>query len=113
MMFCQQGWVGISKFRAALAPLSGGEFERLKLAVELKEPKPIYISGEPTTGLHFKDIQKLIKVFDELISYGKIALIFCFLLSMFTILCWRTIHNRFEFCNIITCLIISAASSYF
>ena len=54
-----------------LNTLSGGELQRLKLAVELKEPKPIYVLDEPTTGLHSQNIQRLIKVFDELIEHGS------------------------------------------
>ena len=58
-----------------LNTLSGGELQRLKLAVELKEPKPVYVLDEPTTGLHSKDIQKLIKVFDELIEHGSTLIV--------------------------------------
>lgn len=53
-----------------LNTLSGGELQRLKLAVELKNPKSIYVLDEPTTGLHSKDIQNLLKVFNELINKG-------------------------------------------
>ncbi|CUX45478.1 ATP-binding cassette domain-containing protein [Clostridium sp. C105KSO13] len=58
-----------------LTTLSGGELQRLKLAVELKEPKPIYVLDEPTTGLHFTDIQILLKVFDELIESGSTLIV--------------------------------------
>lgn len=53
--------------------LSGGEAQRVKLAAHLAEPpatNTLYILDEPTTGLHFDDIAKLIAVFDELINAG-------------------------------------------
>ncbi len=59
----------------SLTTLSGGELQRLKLAVELKEPKPIYVFDEPTTGLHSKDIGILLHVFDELIECGSTVVI--------------------------------------
>lgn len=58
-----------------LNTLSGGELQRLKLAVELKSPKSIYVLDEPTTGLHSKDIQRLLKVFEELIDYGSTLIV--------------------------------------
>lgn len=58
-----------------LTTLSGGELQRLKLAVELKSPQSIYVLDEPTTGLHTKDIGVLLDVFNELIEHGSTLII--------------------------------------
>jgi excinuclease ABC subunit A len=53
--------------------LSGGESQRIKLCKELARTsgKPtLYVLDEPTVGLHFDDIQKLMNVFDSLIAKG-------------------------------------------
>lgn len=59
--------------------LSGGEAQRIKLASflakgETKE-KALFIFDEPTTGLHFHDIKKLLKSFDELIAKGHSVIV--------------------------------------
>lgn len=54
--------------------LSGGEAQRVKLAAELSRPETgqtIYLLDEPTTGLHFDDIQKLINVMHRLVDVGN------------------------------------------
>ena len=53
--------------------LSGGEAQRVKLATELSRRstgKTVYILDEPTTGLHFYDVEKLLKSFDALLAKG-------------------------------------------
>ncbi|MEK7658482.1 MAG: excinuclease ABC subunit UvrA [Patescibacteria group bacterium] len=58
--------------------LSGGEAQRVKLATELSRKgtgKTLYILDEPTTGLHFDDIKKLISVLKNLIEKGNTVLI--------------------------------------
>ncbi|MEQ8810880.1 MAG: excinuclease ABC subunit UvrA [Imperialibacter sp.] len=58
--------------------LSGGEAQRVKLATELSKKdtgKTLYILDEPTTGLHFKDIQHLIDVLNKLVNKGNTVLI--------------------------------------
>ena len=58
---------------------SGGEAQRVKLATELARPvtklKNIYIMDEPTTGLHFDDVKKLIDVVQRLVDRGDTVLI--------------------------------------
>ncbi|MBO9729332.1 MAG: excinuclease ABC subunit UvrA [Chitinophaga sp.] len=58
--------------------LSGGEAQRVKLATELSKKdtgKTIYILDEPTTGLHFQDIQLLQKVLNKLVDRGNTVLV--------------------------------------
>ena len=58
--------------------LSGGEAQRIKLAAELSKKgtgKTLYILDEPTTGLHFEDIQVLISVLQDLVSKGNTVLV--------------------------------------
>ena len=58
--------------------LSGGEAQRVKLATELSKKdtgKTFYILDEPTTGLHFKDIEHLLEVINRLVEKGNSILI--------------------------------------
>ncbi len=58
--------------------LSGGEAQRVKLATELSKRdtgKTFYILDEPTTGLHFQDIEHLLSVLQKLVSKGNTVLI--------------------------------------
>lgn len=58
--------------------LSGGEAQRVKLATELSkhgQGRTLYILDEPTTGLHFHDLQKLLKVLRELVNKGNTVVI--------------------------------------
>ncbi|MDY4010407.1 MAG: excinuclease ABC subunit UvrA, partial [Fusobacterium gastrosuis] len=58
--------------------LSGGEAQRIKLATELSKSsrgKTLYILDEPTTGLHFQDIKKLLEVLNRLIEKGNSVVI--------------------------------------
>jgi len=68
--------VGLSYIRLGQSAitLSGGEAQRVKLAKELSKRdtgKTLYILDEPTTGLHFYDIQQLLNVLDKLRDHGN------------------------------------------
>lgn len=62
----------------ASTTLSGGEAQRIKLATELSRVdtgKTLYLLDEPTTGLHFVDIQRLLSVLDRLVEKGNTVVV--------------------------------------
>ncbi len=67
--------LGYVKLGQSSSTLSGGESQRIKLASFLGQEKQnetlLFIFDEPTTGLHFHDIKKLLKAFNELINKGN------------------------------------------
>lgn len=67
--------LGYLKLGQPLTTLSGGELQRLKLALELQEKNQIYILDEPTTGLHPSDIEKLLLIFEKLLSNGSTLIV--------------------------------------
>jgi excinuclease ABC subunit A len=70
--------MGYVKLGQSATTLSGGEAQRIKLATELSKRatgKTIYILDEPTTGLHFGDVDRLLKVLQTLVDRGNTVLI--------------------------------------
>ena len=72
--------VGLDYLRVgqAATTLSGGEAQRIKLAKELSKRatgRTLYILDEPTTGLHFHDVDKLLGVLDRLVEAGNTVLV--------------------------------------
>ena len=72
--------VGLSYVRLGQpsTTLSGGEAQRIKLATELSKRstgKTIYILDEPTTGLHFADVHKLIEILKRLAEGGNTVIV--------------------------------------
>ena len=70
--------LGYVKLGQPSTELSGGEAQRIKLATELSKRstgKTIYILDEPTTGLHFDDVKKLVTILDRLAETGNTVVV--------------------------------------
>lgn len=70
--------LGYIKLGQSATTFSGGEAQRIKLATELSRRstgRTLYILDEPTTGLHFEDIERLLKVLNMLVDCGNTVLI--------------------------------------
>lgn len=72
--------VGLSylKLGQSATTLSGGEAQRVKIASELYKPhtqKTIYLLDEPTIGLHYDDVRKLIEILQELVNKGNTVMV--------------------------------------
>jgi excinuclease ABC subunit A len=74
----QEVGLGYVTLGQSAVTLSGGEAQRVKLATELSKRdtgKTFYILDEPTTGLHFQDIQHLLEVLQKLVERGNTVLV--------------------------------------
>jgi excinuclease ABC subunit A len=70
--------LGYLELGQAATTLSGGEAQRVKIASELYRPhtmKTMYLLDEPTIGLHYEDVKKLIEILQQLVNRGNTVMV--------------------------------------
>jgi excinuclease ABC subunit A len=70
--------LGYLELGQSATTLSGGEAQRVKISSELYRPhlqKTIYLLDEPTIGLHYEDVKKLIEILQKLVSHGNTVVV--------------------------------------
>jgi excinuclease ABC subunit A len=70
--------LGYLELGQSATTLSGGEAQRVKISSELYRPhlqKTIYLLDEPTIGLHYEDVKKLIEILQTLVSHGNTVVV--------------------------------------
>jgi excinuclease ABC subunit A len=70
--------LGYLKLGQSATTLSGGEAQRVKIASELYRPgltKTVYLMDEPTVGLHYEDVRKLVEILHELVRRGNTVVV--------------------------------------
>lgn len=83
--------LGYLKLGQAATTLSGGEAQRIKLSRELSKRgtgKTVYILDEPSTGLHFEDVRKLVSMLQTLVDQGNTVIIIEHNLDMIKVADW-------------------------
>ncbi len=70
--------LGYLELGQSATTLSGGEAQRVKIASELYRPdthRTVYLLDEPTVGLHYEDVRKLIEILDRLVDHGNTVIV--------------------------------------
>jgi excinuclease ABC subunit A len=70
--------LGYLELGQSATTLSGGEAQRVKIASELYRPhmqKTIYLLDEPTVGLHYEDVRKLLEILQKLVNHGNTVVV--------------------------------------
>jgi len=78
LQILQDVGLGYIKLGQPATTLSGGEAQRIKIASELRKRatgSTIYILDEPTTGLHFEDVRRLMEILDRLVERGNTVIV--------------------------------------